>query len=162
MINIIINNLTHRGYKHIKTEKNIIFMQDNDDVVLVFINNDVLSMTNIKDYMSITNSLELSHIIIIYKQKITPSTKKIILHNEIEIELFEENEMCFDITQHKYYYPHIKVDDNTKQFLLKKYGNNLPIILITDPIVKFFNFKKGDILKILRTDNNIFYRIVKN
>ena len=37
----------------------------------------------------------------------------------------------------------------------------LPIILKTDPVVKLLNFSKGDVLKILRKDNNIFYRIVK-
>ena len=118
-------------------------------------------MMNIKDYMTITNSLNVSHIIIVYKKKITPSTKKIINHNSIKTELFEENEISFDITKHKYYYPHIKVDDNTKKLLLKKYGNNLPIILKTDKVVKFLDFNKGDIIKILRKDNNIYYRIVK-
>ena len=161
MSNIIVDNLKHRGYEFLKKENNIIFMRDKDEIVLVFINNDILNMVNIKDYMMITNSLNVSHIIIIYKNKITPSTKKIITHNEVKIELFEENEMSFDITKHKYYYPHIKVDDNTKKSLLNKYGNNLPIILKTDPIVKFLNFKRGDILKILRKDENIYYRIVK-
>ena len=161
MYDIIINNLSYRGYEFIKTDNNIIFMKDKDNIVLVFINNSILNMVNIKDYMSITNSLNIKHIIIVYNDKITPSTKKLINHNIIEIELFEINEISFDITKHKYYYPHIKVDDNTKRELLNKYKNNLPIILKNDPVVKFFNFKRGDIIKILRKDNNIFYRIIK-
>ena len=161
MNDIIINNLKHRGYEFLKSDNNIIFMKNKDEIILVFINNDILNMVNIKDYMAITNSLNVSHIIIVYKKKITPSTKKIINHNSIKTELFEENEISFDITKHKYYYPHIKVDDNTKKLLLKKYGNNLPIILKTDKVVKFLDFNKGDIIKILRKDNNIYYRIVK-
>lgn len=161
MNDIIINNLKHRGYEFLKSDDNIIFMKNKDEIVLVFVNNDILNMMNIKDYMTITNSLNVSHIIIVYKKKITPSTKKIINHNSIKTELFEENEISFDITKHKYYYPHIKVDDNTKKLLLKKYGNNLPIILKTDKVVKFLDFNKGDIIKILRKDNNIYYRIVK-
>ena len=161
MNDIIINNLKHRGYEFLKSDNNIIFMKNKDEIILVFINNDILNMVNIKDYMAITNSLNVSHIIIVYKKKITPSTKKIINHNSIKTELFEEDEISFDITKHKYYYPHIKVDDNTKKQLLKKYGNNLPIILKTDKVVKFLDFNKGDIIKILRKDNNIYYRIVK-
>jgi len=161
MNDIIINNLKHRGYEFLKNDGNIIFMKNKDEIILVFVNNDILNMVNIKDYMAITNSLNVSHIIIVYKKKITPSTKKIINHNSIKTELFEENEISFDITKHKYYYPHIKVDDNTKKQLLNKYGNNLPIILKTDKVVKFLDFNKGDIIKILRKDNNIYYRIVK-
>lgn len=157
----IIDMLKYRGYEYVKQEEDVIFMKHHNDIKLVFITNNILNMVNMKDFMSITNRLGVSHIIIIYKQKITPSTKKIITHSEFEVELFEEDEISFDITKHKYYYPHIKVDDNTKNELLKKYGNSLPIITRTDPVVKFFNFKKGDILKILRKDNNIFYRVVK-
>lgn len=161
MDDIIRTNFGYRGYKYIKTEHNIIFMRDNDNIVLVFNNNDILNMVNIKDYISIANTLNIKHIIIVYKNKITPSTKKIMKHCEIEIEIFEQDDISYDLTKHKYYFPHIKVDDVTKKELLDKYGNNLPIILKNDKIVTFFNFKKGDVLKILRKDNNIYYRIVK-
>ena len=96
-------------------------------------------MNNIKDYIKISKDLDITHFIIIYKNKITPSTKKIISNSDINIEVFEQDE-CIDITKHKYYYPHIKVDDNIKTELLNKYGNSLPIILKTDPVVKLFNF----------------------
>ena len=47
------------------------------------------------------------------------------------------------------------------QLLLAKYGGKLPIILKTDPVVKYLNFKKGDILKVTRKSDYIHYRIVK-
>lgn len=161
MHNNIINIFKNRNYTYIKTEQNIIFMKDTqNNIIIIFINNEILNLNNIKDYIKISKDLNIKHFIIIYKLKITPSTKKIILNSDINIEVFEEDE-CFDITKHKYYYPHIKVDDNIKKEIISKYGNSLPIILKTDPVVKLFNFNKGDVLKILRKDNNIFYRIVK-
>ena len=161
MHNNIINIFKNRNYTYIKTEQNIIFMKDTqNNIIIIFINNEILNLNNIKDYIKISKDLNIKHFIIIYKSKITPSTKKIILNSDINIEVFEEDE-CFDITKHKYYYPHIKVDDNIKKEIISKYGNSLPIILKTDPVVKLFNFNKGDVLKILRKDNNIFYRIVK-
>ena len=123
-------------------------MKDKEEIVLIFINDTILNMNNIKDYIKISKDLQINHFIIVYKNKITPSTKKIIFNSDIKIEVFEENE-CIDITKHKYYYPHIKVDDNIKKELISKYGNSLPIILKTDPVVKLFNFNKGDILKII-------------
>ncbi len=43
-----------------------------------------------------------------------------------------------------------------------KYGaDKLPIILHSDPIVRYYNFRAGDILAINRADNTISYRIVR-
>ena len=103
----------------------------------------------------------IKHCVIIYSNKITPSAKKIIDISEFEIETFTKDEMSINITEHKYYFPHIKINDQEKQQLINKYGKHLPIILKSDPVVRYLNFKKGDILKIIRKNNYIHYRIVK-
>ena len=36
-----------------------------------------------------------------------------------------------------------------------------PVLLSTDPVSRYFNFKKGDIIKIIRKYDIITYRIVK-
>ena len=51
---------------------------------------------------------------------------------------------------------------NEKNKFIKKYGKQIPKILLDDPIVKYFNFKQGDVLKIVRRNNYISYRIVVN
>ena len=69
--------------------------------------------------------------------------------------------MSIDYTQYKYYYPHIKILDKEKEKLIKQYGNRLPIILQKDIIIRYLNYKKGDIIKIIRDNDYITYKLVK-
>ena len=45
--------------------------------------------------------------------------------------------------------------------LKKKYGTKIPILKLDDPISRFYNYKKGDIIEITRYDNNICHRMIK-
>ena len=52
-------------------------------------------------------------------------------------------------------------DDLEKTDFIKRMGQDIPIIYKGDPVSRFYNFEKGDIVRILRKDNTIGYRIVK-
>ncbi len=158
-----LNIMYARGYTMIKECENYILMNDtNDEHVIIFNCDESLTIHNMKLYLQIMSQHNIKHSIIIYKDKVTPSAKKIItISSEFIIEIFTYDEMSINITNHKYYFPHIKVDDTIKQNLLDKYGKHLPIILKSDPVVRYLNFKKGDILKIIRKDDFIHYRLVK-
>lgn len=54
---------------------------------------------------------------------------------------------------------HQKVDDLSKVHILNK--KELPIIKIGDPNCVFYNFCKGDVIRIVRSDGDICYRLVK-
>ena len=69
--------------------------------------------------------------------------------------------MSFDITKHRYYRPHIKLNNNEKSTFIKKYGTKIPILLKNDPVSKIFDFRRGDVIKIIRKEDFISYRIVK-
>tara|TARA_Y100000389_G_C17254726_1_gene409938 strand:+ start:229 stop:717 length:489 start_codon:yes stop_codon:yes gene_type:complete len=155
--------LEYRGYKCISDDKYMLFRNEGGDKLIVFHCSDNLNIQVLKLYLKIMNEINYSHSIIIYSQKITPSSNKILetVKNMYEIELFTKDEMSIDFTQYKYYYPHIKINDIEKNELITKYGNRLPIILQKDMIVRYFNFKKGDILKIIRENDYVTYKIVK-
>ncbi len=156
------NIMLVRNYTLINECENYILMRDVDgNNIIIFNSNDSLTIHSLKLFLKIMNDNDIRHCIIIYKDKITPSAKKIIDISEFEIEVFTYDEMSINITNHKYYFPHIKINDQEKKELLDKYGKHLPIILKTDPVVRYLNFKKGDILKIIRKDNFIHYRLVK-
>ena len=156
-----LNIFKHRNYtvSH-QLNDHTVFNDNNNIEVILFICEDILSINNIKIYIKIMIECKIFHGIIVYETKITPSCKKIIDRSDFEIEIFNKKEIDYDITQHKYYCPHSKVDDNLRKELIEKYGKSLPIILIDDPVVKLFNFKKNDIIRIRRKDNIIHYRIV--
>ena len=156
------NILLARNYTLVKEDENYTLMKDvEDNFVIVFNCNESLTIHSLKLYLKIMDENQIRHCLIIYKEKLTPSAKKIIEISEFEIEVFTHDEMSINITNHKYYFPHIKINDQEKKQLLDKYGKHLPIILKTDSVVRYLNFKKGDILKIIRKDDFIYYRLVK-
>jgi len=159
----VVEILEHRNYNLISKNSNYTLMNDqtNNKHVLIFTCPDNITITLIKAYIKIMIDTNINHSVVIYDGKITPSAKKIIESTELTIELFTNNEMSINIFKHKYYFPHIKVDDTTKNLLLTKYGPKLPIILRNDMVVRYLNFKKGDIIKIIRKDDYVSYRMVK-
>ena len=97
-----------------------------------------------------------NHVVIIYKKNVTTSVKKIIELSElIKFEIFKETELYFNVLKHDLVPEHcISLDVNVKK-------QNLPIILHTDPVIKFMGIGKGNVVKIKRNDGTLSYRLVK-
>ena len=116
-----------------------------------------------KDCIQILDKSSTASGIIVYPDNITASARKI-LHNllNMKIELFASNELQMNITKHKLSSPHIKLNEKEKEIFINQYGQDIPQILKSDPMSRFYNFEKGDIIKIVRNDGSISYRIVKN
>lgn len=158
----IVDILKNRNYTFIDENDQYILMKDVDNKnILIFNINSSLTINVIKIILKCMIENDFNHSIVVYDGKITPSSNKIIKNSDLTIELFTHNEMSINIFNHKYYFPHIKVDETTKQLLLAKYGTKLPIILKSDPVIRYLNYKKGDIVKIIRKNNYITYRLVK-
>lgn len=162
----ILKIMHYRGYDKINTLNDHLIMKDRqtDHLIIIFSCEENLNIQILKVYVRCLEEIKITHAIIIYKNKITPSSKKILqsLKSLYEIELFTYDEMSIDYKNTKYFYEHVKVDNTEKKELIDTYGiNKLPIILKSDMIIRYLNYKKGDVIKILRKDNYIHYRIVK-
>ena len=74
-----------------------------------------------------------------------------------------------NIQKHIFIPKHIKLSEQEKNELLKKYNislNQLPAIYETDPAIKEMNLVPGEVVKIIResptASESIFYRVVVN
>ena len=83
-----------------------------------------------------------------------------------EIEMFTQDELMINITQHELVPKHEVLSIDKKQELLKKYKikeHQLPKISTDDPIAKYFGMKKGQVAKIVRNSETagkyVTYRI---
>lgn len=77
------------------------------------------------------------------------------LNKILTIEVFEEAELVTNITEHKLINKYYVLDDQAKKELLKKYtvqDTQLPRILISDPLARYYGLKRGQIVKIRRSD----------
>jgi len=110
-------------------------------------------------------------IIITSKPLTTESKKKIQNLLTYNIYTFTEDEMSYDPTEHYLTPEHVALSaDEQREFLMKNDLNidQLPIILNTDMISRYYGFKTGQIIKINRINlydtivqNSVYYRAVR-
>lgn len=110
------------------------------------------------------------HIILVYTDCITPTGKRMIAESiDIRFELFSIDELQFNITKHRLVPLHQKLNDDESNVFKEQFGVKYQTILASDSISRFYNYKRGDIIRILRQIKNendkkqyiIAYRIVK-
>lgn len=118
---------------------------------------DKLNVNIIKYYYALFHTDGINHGIIVYQNVVTSSVKKILSNiNDIHIELFQLRELTFNITKHRLVPKHISVLPIEGEDISK-----YPVIKKTDPVVRFHGFKPGNLIKIIRNNGSIYYRIVK-
>ncbi|AED96981.1 DNA-directed RNA polymerase subunit 5-like protein 1 [Arabidopsis thaliana] len=77
------------------------------------------------------------------------------LNKMLTIEVFEEAELVTNITEHKLVNKYYVLDDQAKKKLLNTYtvqDTQLPRILVTDPLARYYGLKRGQVVKIRRSD----------
>jgi len=160
----ICNEMFHqRGYMDIVREDEEIIATDNlgNRVKCIYIN-DKISTQNIRDIITLTDTENITHIVIIYNDEITTPAKKIIQeHKESIIEVFNMNELQINITKHRLQ-PKFELIKKDESFIIKrKMGMKFPIMFENGPISRFFNYKKEDMIRVTTKDGYISYRIIK-
>jgi DNA-directed RNA polymerases I, II, and III subunit RPABC1 len=157
--------LKGRKYKIIeeKDEQILAEKPDKNKIIIFFADFPKFNVKNIQIYMSIMNTMNINHSIIVYKDTITSFTRKTIekSSNEIIFELFAMEDLQYNIINHKLQPKFLRLSENDSKEIKEKYGTKFPIMRKNDPISCYFGYNKGDIIKIVRKSGYITYRIVK-
>jgi DNA-directed RNA polymerase subunit H (RpoH/RPB5) len=105
-------------------------------------------------------SYGISHAIVPYSSFAPQAYEIIRSHTFYRVELFKFKHLLFDPTAHKKTPPHNRVPlENIKVELPRIKVKDLPHILDTDPIVRFYDWSIGDVVRIDRPDG-AYYRVV--
>lgn len=159
---VCLEMLEQRGYTIVDTENIMALKADGSTVVVFFNDSPSFDTKSMKEIFFLMNQLDNNHSIVIYKEKITPATKSILSQsNEMRVELFMEEDLQYNITKHRLQPIFEKLSDNEASDFKKKYGVKFDILRVDRPISRFYDYKKGDVIRIIRKDGYINYRIVK-
>jgi DNA-directed RNA polymerase subunit H (RpoH/RPB5) len=118
---------------------------------------DVLDLEDMGDPGLLKKGDEL---IIIMKDKMSNSDvleeylSRFYMKTNIFIQVFCLDSLQVKIIEHEYVPQHRIIDEDEKNMLLSSYNitsfNQLPIIMVNDPVAKFIGMRKGDICEISR------------
>ncbi|KAF9614151.1 hypothetical protein IFM89_015470 [Coptis chinensis] len=142
-----------------------------DEIHVYFHDKEVASAKIIKHYIdTVKNSGVLRAILVSQVMKLSAAAKKSIDKKNAQyfhFELFEEKELIANITEHHLVPKHKVLSTEEKQELLDRYTSHetqLPRMLITDPISRYYGLTRGQVVKITRKSDTAgeyeTYRIV--
>jgi DNA-directed RNA polymerase subunit H (RpoH/RPB5) len=162
-----------RGYIIVtKNHSDIIAMKQDGSMIYAFmVESEKFNTEIVQEYIKLMVDLKINHSLIVYKKVITPFARRIIekLPSSsddnmfgLKIELYSRNELQYNITKHKYQPNKFEsLTENESKEFIKKYIDKLPVMLQTDPIVRFYGFKSGRIIEVTRKNGYVAYRIVQ-
>ena len=164
-----IDMLQQRNYEIIKDDEDELIGKKDKDKICVFFNESLkLDVERVKEYISLMRESEIHHSIVVYKDSVTPVARKLIeeLPKSVDnsgyvIELFEAKTLRYNITRHRLVPKHTALSRSDATKFKDQFGLRIPILLRVDPIVRFYNFQRGDIIRIDRIDGFVSFRIVK-
>jgi DNA-directed RNA polymerase I, II, and III subunit RPABC1 len=176
---VIFNMLEKRGYfienkEDFVSSTNEEFMtykiNDQNQKIFVFFPKMTtkVGVVTIRQYMKEMQDNEVQKAIIVVKDAITAFAKQeFAVSKSLQIECFRENELLVDKTKHMIVPPHELLSQLEKNELLSLYSikeSQLPKMLSSDAMARYFKAEKGQVFKIHRTSETcgdyIYYRIV--
>jgi len=164
----IITEMFHqRNYLNINTDSTPITALKDDGVNTIYAFNSIIEKLNndeIHSYIGLLQEQKVKHAILVYEGAPTPAVKAVISNLpelDINIELFHADDLQFNITKHDLVPKHEKLPQQEAKEFKGRYGSNIPSLLRTDAVVRFYDFHKGEIIKVTRKNGAISYRIVR-
>jgi len=124
-------------------------------VYFQYITSNVINTEQVKDFFKIMKIRNFVSGIMIILGKLSSQAKNKIeeINKEIQLEIFTVNELIVNITEHELVPKHILLTQDEKNELMKRYKiqkNQLPKILVSDPVARYLGLRRGDVVKIIR------------
>ena len=123
-----------------------------------------------REYIQHMEDHKVNHAIVVYAQQITPGAKAE-LSQKYDIETFQAVELYENRTRHSLVPRHEKIaTEQEVQEIMRRYHitskNEFPIYYLTDPIVRYYHWSPGTVVRIQRRlgglkEPEVYYRQVR-
>uniref|UniRef100_A0A6B2LIN3 RNA polymerase subunit H/Rpb5 C-terminal domain-containing protein n=1 Tax=Arcella intermedia TaxID=1963864 RepID=A0A6B2LIN3_9EUKA len=139
-------------------------------ICLFFSKDERVGVAGIRGFYEKMHAEGAQRCIIVLQTKLSAPAKQAIKETTkigVKMELFLEEELMFNISRHMLVPTHIPLSNEEKNQLLKKYKmkeSQIPRLLISDPVAKYYAFESGQVIKIIRPSTiagtYVSYRII--
>jgi DNA-directed RNA polymerase I, II, and III subunit RPABC1 len=166
IVSILIEMFEQRNYTDIKRHKKHIIAKKPDDTLIYALLTIIpkLDTAVLTEKLGKLQNKDISHGLYIYQDQPTPAVNNVlskIQYIDLTIELFPMINLQYNITKHYLVPKHELLSQEEIKKFKETYGTSIPIMLKSDPISVFYNYSKGDIIKVTRRNGYVSYRIVK-
>jgi len=161
---ICLEMLHQRGYSIIEEEETYIIAlkPDGRQMAVFFHDTPKFGTKGMKETVSMMNDMDILHAIIIYKEDVTPFTKATLTRSEDRhFELFAIENLQYNITKHILQPIFERLNEKEAIEFKQRYGVKFGTLRIDRPIARFYDYNRGDVIRITRKDGYISYRIVR-
>ncbi|KAF3793668.1 DNA-directed RNA polymerases II and IV subunit 5A [Nymphaea thermarum] len=127
----------------------------NDHIFVFFVGEAKVGVKIMRAYAERMRSENVLRGILVVREQLTPSSKQWIhdFNVKFHMEVFREEELLVNVTEHDLVPEHEVLTSEEKKKLLEHYKvkeTQLPRMLITDPVARYFGMKRGQVAKIIR------------
>ncbi|ELQ76996.1 RNA polymerase, 25-kDa subunit (common to polymerases I, II and III) [Trachipleistophora hominis] len=135
------------------TNLRIIVQKDKEMLFVFFSDEEKMSLKSVKILVENMEKQNIKNLILVLREGISPAANKFALECPMNITIFKEKELLFNVTKHSLVFKHRIISVEEKERLMdekKIKEEQMPRILITDPVAKYLGARKGDVLEIER------------
>ena len=163
---ICLEMLQQRGYDIIDQDKEnlrVTALKHDGNQMMVFFNNaPKFDAKSLKETIAMMNEIGITHSLVVYREGVTAATKNTLNQSlEMRIELFAEEDLQFNITKHRLQPKFERMEEKEGDVFKKKYGIKFGTLRVDRPISRFYDYKRGDVIRITRPGGYVNFRIVK-
>ncbi|KAG8733967.1 His Kinase A domain containing protein [Ceratobasidium sp. 423] len=131
-----------------------------NQIFIFFADEKNVTIKTMRKFLGILDEKGITHGIIVFMEKMTPSARKVIsaMSSQYSLEEFAEADLLVNITHHKLVPQHQVLTPVEKKALLERYRlkeTQLPRIQLIDPVARYYGLKRGQVVKITRPSVNI-------
>lgn len=167
VINNLLKMFEYRKYERIKNKdtNDMMFLYDiNKNIICVkFIDYDKINVDYIRIFIAYLDKNNINHGILISKNEPSIQIIKEIATLSIFFEIFCNNQLCINISEHIFVPKHILLTTEEAQKLKDDFNTPFslfPKIKYNDAMARYIGAKIGDVIKIERNDETIAFRYV--
>lgn len=131
----------------------IVVSKNKNTLFVHFSDEEKMSLKSVKMLVENLEKQDIKDLVLVLREGISPAASKFIAECKLHITMFKEKELLFNVTKHKLVYKHRIITNDEKEKLLRDKRikeEQMPQILVSDPVAKYLGAKKGDVLEITR------------